>query len=261
MGLVGSGRTPESLAKEFEPPASSISKWVKQADLDEGNRNDGLTTFERQELRQARREIKRLRMERDNLKKPQLGLPGRATRSPKRMGLFEREAGRIWLVFLSPRSAVRIPPLLLSLLGGRSGGGAAVVADEDLPKDVECALEASHAFFEPAHAVLDISEAGIHVAAEFRETGIHVAAEIPDIGIHMVSEIREFAAQPFDVLAGEAVQVEHDADDDGRGNPLEKFKGHLFLPELELYRFPSRRGTSSVFRRPDNGVREGAQRR
>ncbi len=64
-----SGRSPEALAREFEPSASAIRKWVKQADPDEGHRSDGLTTFERQELRQARREIKRLRMERDILKK------------------------------------------------------------------------------------------------------------------------------------------------------------------------------------------------
>ncbi len=69
VGLVRSGRSPEALAREFEPSASAIRKWVKQADLDEGHRSDGLTTFERQELRQARREIKRLRMERDILKK------------------------------------------------------------------------------------------------------------------------------------------------------------------------------------------------
>ena len=69
VGLVRSGRSPEALAREFEPSASAIRKWAKQADLDEGHRNDGLTTFERQELRQARREIKRLRMERDILKK------------------------------------------------------------------------------------------------------------------------------------------------------------------------------------------------
>ena len=67
VALVRSGRSPEALAREFEPSASAIRKWVKQADLDEGHRNDGLTTFERQELRQARREIKRLRMERDIL--------------------------------------------------------------------------------------------------------------------------------------------------------------------------------------------------
>ena len=69
VALVRSGRSPEALAREIEPSASAIRKSVKQADLDEGRRNDGLMTFERQELRQARREIKRLRMERDILKK------------------------------------------------------------------------------------------------------------------------------------------------------------------------------------------------
>ena len=95
VALVRSGRSPEALAREFEPSASAIRKWVKQADLDEGHRNDGLATFEREELRQARREIKRLRMERDILKKPRLGLLGRATRSPKRIRVREGVPGPV----------------------------------------------------------------------------------------------------------------------------------------------------------------------
>ena len=62
VGLLRSGRSPEALAWKFEPSASAIRKWVNQADLPEGHRNDELTTFERQELRQARREIKHLRI-------------------------------------------------------------------------------------------------------------------------------------------------------------------------------------------------------
>jgi hypothetical protein len=42
--LVRSGRSPESLAKEFEPSTQAIRRWVKQADLDEGKRQDGPTT-------------------------------------------------------------------------------------------------------------------------------------------------------------------------------------------------------------------------
>ena len=42
-GLVRSGRSPESLADDFEPSASVIRKRVRQADLDEGHRNDGGT--------------------------------------------------------------------------------------------------------------------------------------------------------------------------------------------------------------------------
>jgi transposase len=67
--LVRSGRSPESLAKEFEPSAQTIRTWVKQADLDEGRRSDGLTTVERDELRHLRRENRALRMEREILKK------------------------------------------------------------------------------------------------------------------------------------------------------------------------------------------------
>jgi len=42
--LVRSGRSPESLGREFEPSAESIRNRVRQADLDEGRRDDGLTT-------------------------------------------------------------------------------------------------------------------------------------------------------------------------------------------------------------------------
>jgi transposase len=67
--LVRAGRTPASLAKDFEPTAQTIANWVKQADLDEGKRSDGLTTDDRAELAQLRRENKVLREERDILKK------------------------------------------------------------------------------------------------------------------------------------------------------------------------------------------------
>ena len=67
--LVRSGRSPGSLAKEFEPSAQTIHAWVKQADLHSGRRHDGLTTSERAEIRRLRRQIKQLRTERDILAK------------------------------------------------------------------------------------------------------------------------------------------------------------------------------------------------
>jgi transposase len=67
--LVRAGRTPEELAKEFEPSAQAIRNWVRQADRDEGRRADGLTTAEREELRRLRREIKQLKLEREILAK------------------------------------------------------------------------------------------------------------------------------------------------------------------------------------------------
>jgi transposase len=67
--LVRSGRKPEELSREFEPSAQAIGNWVRQADLDEGRRSDGLTTEEREELRRLRREVTRLRQEREILAK------------------------------------------------------------------------------------------------------------------------------------------------------------------------------------------------
>jgi transposase len=44
-----------ALAREFEPSAQAIRNWVAQADWDKGRREDGLTTFERDEMRRLRR--------------------------------------------------------------------------------------------------------------------------------------------------------------------------------------------------------------
>jgi transposase len=67
--LVRTGRSPKSLAREFEPSHQAIRNWVRQADRDQGRRGDGLTTDERTELARLRRENARLREEREILKK------------------------------------------------------------------------------------------------------------------------------------------------------------------------------------------------
>ena len=67
--LVRSGRSPEELAREFEPSAQTIRNWAKQADLDAGRRTDGLTSAEREELRRLKRENRQLKVEREILKK------------------------------------------------------------------------------------------------------------------------------------------------------------------------------------------------
>jgi transposase len=67
--LVRAGRKIQELAREFEPSANAIRKWVKQAALDEGLRSDGLTSAEREELNRLRRENRVLREEREILAK------------------------------------------------------------------------------------------------------------------------------------------------------------------------------------------------
>lgn len=73
IDLIRAGRTPEELAQEFEPTAQTIRNWVAQADRDNGQRQDGLTTAERDELRTLRREVRRLREEREILAKAAAG--------------------------------------------------------------------------------------------------------------------------------------------------------------------------------------------
>ena len=69
VALVRSGRTPTSLAKEFGPSAWTIALWVKQEARDAGRGDGGLTSAEREELTQLRRENRRLKEEREILSK------------------------------------------------------------------------------------------------------------------------------------------------------------------------------------------------
>ena len=82
--LVRAGRTPEELSKEFEPSGQAIRNWVLQADRDEGLREDGLTTAEREELRRLRRENKQLRIEREILSKAATWFAREADSKPSR---------------------------------------------------------------------------------------------------------------------------------------------------------------------------------
>jgi transposase len=68
--LVRSGdRSVAEIAKDLGVSAQSLRNWVRQADLDDGRRDDGLTSDERAELARLRRENRVLRDEREILKK------------------------------------------------------------------------------------------------------------------------------------------------------------------------------------------------
>ena len=49
------------VARDFDLTETAVREWVRQADMDAGARHDGLTSAERAELAQLRRENRRLR--------------------------------------------------------------------------------------------------------------------------------------------------------------------------------------------------------
>jgi len=67
--LVRAGRSPDELAREFEPSGHSIRQWVRQAEQEDGRPSDGLNDDEREELKRLRREVRQLRQEREILAK------------------------------------------------------------------------------------------------------------------------------------------------------------------------------------------------
>ena len=81
--LVRAGRSPDRLAKEFEPSATAIRRWVERADRDEGLRGDGPTTAERKEVRGLKRDLRRVKLERDILARA-TARPPPARRCPAR---------------------------------------------------------------------------------------------------------------------------------------------------------------------------------
>lgn len=64
-----SGKPVAALAGDLGVSYETLRKWIKQAALDAGDRQDGLTTGERAELRQLRRENRILQDEREILNK------------------------------------------------------------------------------------------------------------------------------------------------------------------------------------------------
>jgi transposase len=56
-------RTVRQVAKDFDLTETAVREWVKQAERDAGTRSDGLSSTERQELAQLRRENRQLRQD------------------------------------------------------------------------------------------------------------------------------------------------------------------------------------------------------
>jgi transposase len=64
-----SGKLTREVADDLGVSEQTLRNWVRQGDLDDGRRSDGLTSSEQEELRRLRRENRLLRQEREILKK------------------------------------------------------------------------------------------------------------------------------------------------------------------------------------------------
>jgi transposase len=67
--LVRSGRAIRDVAESLGVSQQTLRNWAKQVAVDRRERDDGLTSAERDELRELRKRVKRLEQERDILKR------------------------------------------------------------------------------------------------------------------------------------------------------------------------------------------------
>jgi transposase len=67
--VKASGRPIREIAVELGVSTESLRIWVRQDQLDRGERDDGLTSDEREELSKLRRQVRELEQEREILKR------------------------------------------------------------------------------------------------------------------------------------------------------------------------------------------------
>jgi transposase len=93
--LARAGRKVDDLAAEFNVGYQTIRNWIKQDDLDNGRRGDGMTTSENEEVSRLRRRVKQLELEREILSKATAWSLGRPTSYRTSLRIRESASGRL----------------------------------------------------------------------------------------------------------------------------------------------------------------------
>jgi transposase len=69
LELVRQGRSIPDVAESLGVSQQTLRNWRRQDERDRGERDDGLSSAEREELRELRKRVRRLEQERDILKR------------------------------------------------------------------------------------------------------------------------------------------------------------------------------------------------
>src|SRR3954454_24711195 len=69
LELVRQGRSIPDVAESLGVSQQTLRNWRRQDERDRGERDDGLTAAEREELRELRKRVRRVEQERDILKR------------------------------------------------------------------------------------------------------------------------------------------------------------------------------------------------
>jgi len=69
IALVRDGRGVSDVARELGIADSCLRNWLKRDQLDRRERDDGVTSAEREELRELRKRVRRLEQEKEILRK------------------------------------------------------------------------------------------------------------------------------------------------------------------------------------------------